>query len=67
MILVEIDKQLQSFGQLPDYTTVNTIEHTLPQTIDTTWKAYLGQDALDEHLQALTEFIRQSSSAQWTG
>ena len=33
MVLIEIDRRLQSHGQLPDYTTVNTIEHTLPQTL----------------------------------
>ena len=57
MILIEIDKCFQSFGQLPDYTTVNTIEHTLPQTPDEAWKQYLGDDAEDEHLSTLTDSL----------
>ena len=57
MILIEIDKRLQSHGQLPDYSTVNTIEHTLPQTLDVAWKQYLGKDAEDEHLSSLTDSL----------
>ena len=57
MILIEIDKRLQSFGQLPDYSTVSTIEHTLPQTLETAWRKYLGKDAEDEHLKALTDSL----------
>jgi uncharacterized protein with ParB-like and HNH nuclease domain len=57
MILIEIDKKLQCHGQLPDYTTLNTIEHTLPQTLDAAWKQYLGTDARDEHLEILTNSI----------
>ena len=57
MILIEIDKRLQSFGQLPDYSTVNTIEHTLPQTLDDAWKKYLAKEAEDEHLKALTDSL----------
>jgi hypothetical protein len=57
MILVEIDKRFQTHGQLPDYSTVNTIEHTLPQTVDDGWKAYLGKDSEDEHLEAVTQSL----------
>jgi hypothetical protein len=57
MVLMEIDKTLQSHGQLPDYSTVNTIEHTLPQTLDDAWKAYLGKEAEDEHLLAVTHSL----------
>jgi hypothetical protein len=57
MVLMEIDKRFQTHGQLPDYSTVNTIEHMLPQTVDEAWKAYLGKDAEDEHLFALTHSI----------
>lgn len=57
MILMEIDKKLQSHGQLPDYSTVNTIEHMMPQTLDDAWKAYLGSDVEDEHLPALTHSL----------
>jgi uncharacterized protein with ParB-like and HNH nuclease domain len=57
MILMEIDKGLQTHGQLPDYSTVNTIEHMLPQTLDDPWRKYLGSDATDEHLAALTHTL----------
>src|SRR5271166_1279164 len=57
MILIEIDKRLQTHRQLPDYTTLNTIEHTLPQTLDDAWRQYLGDDADDEHLGVLTNSL----------
>ena len=57
MLLIEIDKRFQSFGQFPDYTTVNTIEHVLPQTLDVPWKSYLGKDAEDERLSVITDSI----------
>ena len=57
MVLMEIDKRFQTHGQFPDYSTVNTIEHMLPQTIDDAWKNYLGVDANDEHLEALTHTL----------
>ena len=57
MVLVEIDRRLQSHGQLPDYTTVNTIEHTLPQTLDDAWRRYLEGDADDERLEVLTNSL----------
>ena len=57
MVLIEIDRRLQSHGQLPDYTTVNTIEHTLPQTLDDEWRRYLEGDADDEHLEVLTNSL----------
>ena len=57
MVLIEIDRRLQSHGQLPDYTTVNTIEHTLPQTLHDEWRQYLGGVADDEHLEVLTNSL----------
>ena len=57
MVLIEIDRRLQSHGQLPDYTTVNTIEHTLPQTLDDDWRQYLEEDADDERLEVLTNSL----------
>jgi hypothetical protein len=57
MLLIEIDKQLQTHGQLPDYSTVNTIEHMIPQTLDEAWKTYLGADAEDEHLPLVIDTI----------
>ena len=44
MILQEIDKSMQDYGQLPDYSTLPTVEHILPQTIDKQWKEYLEED-----------------------
>ncbi len=45
MVLQEIDKIMQSYGQLPDYTTLPTIEHVMPQSLDAQWEKYLGEDA----------------------
>lgn len=44
MILQEVDKSLSDYGQLPDYTTLGSVEHVLPQTLDDNWKTYLGED-----------------------
>jgi hypothetical protein len=57
MLLMEIDKLYQSHGQFPDYSTVNTIEHMIPQTLDEAWKTYLGADAEDEHLPVVIDTI----------
>ncbi len=57
MLLMEIDKMLQTHGQLPDYSTVNTIEHMIPQVLDVAWKTYLGTDADDEHLPTVIHTI----------
>jgi len=57
MLLMEIDKRLQSHGQLPDYSTVGTIEHMIPQTLDERWKAYLGAEADDDYLPIVINTI----------
>jgi len=57
MLLMELDKRLQVHGQLPDYSTLHTIEHMIPQTLDDGWKAYLGADATDEHLPQVVQTI----------
>ena len=44
MILQEIDKALQDFGQFPDYSTLPTVEHIMPQNFDEHWKDYLGDE-----------------------
>lgn len=44
-ILQEIDKSCQNYNEYPDYSTINTIEHILPQTLNQHWKDYLGNDA----------------------
>ena len=57
MVLMELDKHFQTHGQFPDYSTVNTIEHIMPQQLDEAWKEYLGSEANDEHLPALVHTI----------
>jgi hypothetical protein len=57
MLLMEIDKKLQSYGQLPDYSTVGTIEHMIPQTLDDRWKKYLGAEAEDDYLPIIINTI----------
>lgn len=57
MLLIEIDKRLQTHGQFPDYSTVGTIEHMIPQTLDDQWKAYLGADAIDDHLPVVVDTL----------
>jgi hypothetical protein len=57
MLLMEIDKRLQTHGQLPDYSTVGTIEHMIPQTLDERWKKYLGAEADDDYLPIVINTI----------
>jgi Protein of unknown function (DUF1524) len=57
MLLIEIDKRLQTHGQFPDYSTVATIEHMIPQTLDERWKAYLDGEADDDHLPVVVDTI----------
>ncbi len=57
LVLQEIDKKLQKHGELPDYSTLNTIEHIIPQTLDDHWKAYLVNDAKDINLPLLINTI----------
>lgn len=57
MVLQEIDRTMQSFGQLPDYSTLETVEHVLPQTLSTEWEAYLGNDASDPELARYTDTL----------
>ncbi|HLN33050.1 MAG TPA: DUF262 domain-containing protein [Gemmataceae bacterium] len=57
MMLIEIDKRFQTHGQFPDYSTVGTIEHVIPQKLDETWRAYLGADADDDYLPIVVDTI----------
>jgi len=50
MVLMEIDKKLHPHGQLPDYSTLQSIEHVMPQSLDQEWRQYLGDEARDEQL-----------------
>jgi uncharacterized protein with ParB-like and HNH nuclease domain len=57
LVLQEIDKHMHPFGELPDYTTIHTIEHILPQTLDEHWKTYLGNDTLHFNLPTITNTL----------
>jgi hypothetical protein len=57
LVLQEIDKIMQSHGQLPDYSSINTIEHVMPQTLDDEWKLYLGTEAGDLNLERIKNSI----------
>ena len=52
MILIELDKENQIFGQYPDYNTLETIEHICPQNgrDKTGWTEYLGADSDNDDL-----------------
>jgi uncharacterized protein with ParB-like and HNH nuclease domain len=56
-VLQEIDKHLQTFGEYPDYSTISTVEHVLPQTLNDHWKNYLGGDAYHYSLPTITNTI----------
>ena len=53
LILEEIDRHLaqEHGGELPDYSTLDTVEHVAPQNIETSddWKRELGVDARSEN------------------
>ena len=57
MVLAEIDRKLQTHGQFPDYSTTNTIEHIIPQSLDDHWQAYLGDDVNDQRLDTYVNSI----------
>lgn len=56
-VLQELDKALQPFGEYPDYSTIHTIEHILPQTLNSHWKTYLGADASHYSLPTITNTL----------
>jgi len=57
MILQMVDKKMQVHEQYPDYTSLGTVEHILPQTLDSDWKNYLGNEANNEDLKRYTDSI----------
>lgn len=57
LVLQEIDKHLHPFGELPDYSTIHSIEHILPQSLDNHWKTYLGNDTLHFNLPTITNTL----------
>lgn len=56
-ILQELDKHLQDYKEYPDYSTINTIEHILPQTLDDHWKEYLNEDAENPNLKIVINTV----------
>jgi len=67
MVLQEIDKSMQIYGQLPDYSTLETVEHVMPQTLTGEWKAYIGDDIknidLDLYINSLGNLCLLSQPA----
>jgi len=57
LILREVDKEMESYGQFPDFTTLNTIEHIIPQTLNKEWKDYLGNESFNEDLKRYIDTI----------
>lgn len=53
LVLREIDMQMQTHGQYPDYSTIETVEHVMPQTLSNEWKEYLGEEANDLSLTTI--------------
>ena len=53
LVLEELDRHMAqtSGGELPDYSTLDTVEHVAPQSIETSdvWKMEMGADALSEN------------------
>ena len=56
-ILQEIDKLGQDYREYPDYSTINTIEHILPQTLNDHWKNYLNADSENANLKVVINTI----------
>lgn len=52
-VLQGIDKKLQKHDEFPDYSSIETIEHVLPQTLDVNWKTHLGNDAIHPDLNRI--------------
>ncbi len=56
-VLQEVDRSMQSRGELPDYSTLSTIEHILPQTLSKPWREQLGDEAKNVDLLRITNTI----------
>lgn len=57
LVLQEIDKRLQSHSQFPDYSSIDTIEHVMPQVLDNEWKTYLGDEVSDYSIDRIKNTI----------
>ncbi|MCC7103435.1 MAG: DUF262 domain-containing protein [Fimbriimonadaceae bacterium] len=53
LVLRELDKAMSPHGQYPDYSTLNSIEHVIPQTPDVAWKEYLGTEIRDDYFEVI--------------
>lgn len=56
-VLQEIDKRLQKHEEFPEYSSIETIEHVLPQTLDVHWRTYLGNESVHPDLPRITNTI----------
>lgn len=56
-ILIQLDRSKQEFKEHPDYSTIDTIEHIIPQTLNDHWKDYLGVEAEDPNLKTIINTI----------
>jgi uncharacterized protein with ParB-like and HNH nuclease domain len=56
-VLQALDRSFHKKGEYPDYSSISTIEHLLPQTISSEWRAYLGSDADDPNLSRIKNTI----------
>lgn len=56
-VLQQLDRSMQIYGEYPDYSTINTIEHILPQTLNDHWKSYLSTDATNYSLPTIINTI----------
>lgn len=57
MVLQEIDKAMQIYSQLPDYSTLETVEHVLPQNLTREWKNHIGDDSQNSDLEVYTNTL----------
>ena len=61
LVLEEIDRQLAQAhgGELPDYSTLDTVEHVAPQSIESSdaWKREMGTDAGGENYTRIINTI----------
>ncbi len=57
MVLSEIDRGMQKHDQYPDYSSLRTIEHVIPQTLDSSWAAYLGPEVKHPKFETLVNSI----------
>ncbi|MCB0825773.1 MAG: HNH endonuclease [Armatimonadetes bacterium] len=57
LVLRELDVSMQSHGMTADYTTITSIEHIMPQTLDRAWKEYLGEDVDSDEYDRLINTI----------